>query len=1290
VVSDANLILGLGTLARSIVAMAFLANATPSACDVLQILQFLLFSLNASPAPTTRTDPHSTRLAFSAPCFARPSLTYSFASESCLTRLALEVDSRTTATVVMHASAFDMMTIRRLSIGSGYKYLLKTIAVGDGPERIDKSDLVRYYSDSGTPPGVFLGAGLVGLNNGLGVAVGHSVSAENLQRMLQDCADPITGEVLGRVPSAKAVGGFDLTFSPSKSVSVAWALADHETREVIYRCHQDAIEEVLAYAEREVFHTRTGQQGCVEEDIVGVVAASFTHFDSRDGDPQLHDHVVILNRVQAKNDGAWRTLDSRGLFASTVMLSEMHQGVLSDLLTAELGWDWEAHTRRSSTAPKWEVAGVSKRLMDEFSQRTTAIVGAKDRLIAQFEDDHGRAPTDVEVLKLRQTATLSTRRAKKGLGLGDLTEEWTARSTPYIDNEPMAWVHELGDRGVPAFTSAEFEDEILLDVANAALDVVSAKRPTFSRANVQAEVFRQMQGVHFTQPAERILTATRTTNLAIARALLITIPNLHHTPRFLLRTDGTSKFLRTGHWLYTTTTLLDAEARLLDAGQRLDGAVVSSATVAEVTERRLPGKTFKLSVDQALAVEQITTSGRALDLLVGPAGTGKSTAMAGLRAAWEAEHGAGSVTGLAPSAAAAQVLGDDMGIDTDNLAKWLYEHRQHGQRSRELEELREEVRLIERTGRVPSPRLLASIASREEALFRWILREGQLIVIDEASLASTFALDELTSAALDARAKVVLVGDGAQLSSVDAGGMFRTLVRDRGDDAPTLADVRRFNAAWEKEASLGIRNGTSSALGAYATHERIADGTRDDMLDALYDAWRADNERGLHSLMLASDSATVNELNARARAERIARGAVVDEGVDVAGAMTAGVNDLVVTRENNRRLTTETGWVKNGDVWTVSATHPDGSMTVTRVNGDGSVILPASYVAGNVELAYATTVHRAQGRTVDSAHAFVSPTTTREVLYVALTRGSEANHLYVDTHDDPDPDTGHDGLTEIPTALQVLTGVLHHEGADVSATDMIRQSQTQSIAALVAEYNTIVSMAEGPRWEEALSRSGLSDTELAQAKDSPAYAALLAQLRDAENRGFDIDTELPILVTGRSFDDADDVASVLHHRIDRYVTGVGYPSPPPNELVAGIFPRPGGTSDSDVTLALDDRADTIEQRGRELAMIAIESGDAWVQDFGDAPSASEHYERWVLEVAAGAAYLDRWAVDNPHTVLDNAAVGHEQEAQRSRVLSAVQRAYALTVAETAPARSAYIFPGEGPLEPPSQDFGLDL
>ncbi|MDH2903786.1 MAG: MobF family relaxase [Actinomycetota bacterium] len=1182
-----------------------------------------------------------------------------------------------------------MMTIRRLSIGAGYKYLLKSIAVGDGPEGTDRSDLVRYYSQSGTPPGVFLGAGLVGLDRGRGVTVGQSVTAENLQRMLQDCADPITGEVLGRAPNTKAVGGFDLTFSPSKSVSVAWALADRETRDVIYRCHQAAIAEVLRYGEREVFRTRSGQQGCVEEDIVGVVAASFTHFDSRDGDPQLHDHVVILNRVQATSDGAWRTLDSRGLFASAVMLSEMHQGILSDLLTAELGWDWTAHARRSSAAPKWEVAGVSKRLMDEFSQRTASIVSAKDRLIAQFEADHGRTPTDVEVLRLRQTATLATRRTKMGRSLGDLSEEWTVRSAPYLDDEPMAWVHELGDKDVPAFTSAQFEDAILLDVANAALDVVSAKRPTFSRANVHAEVFRQMQGVRFTLPAERVLTATRATDLAVAQALLTTTPNLHHTPRYLRRPDGTSKFVRTGHFLYTTTTLLDAEARLLDAGQRLDAAVVSTATVSEVTKQRLPGRTFKLSIDQARCVEQITTSGRVLDLLVGPAGTGKSTTMAGLRAAWELEHGAGSVIGLAPSAAAAEVLGDDMGIDTDNLAKWLYEHRQHGQRTRELSELREKVRLLEREGRYLSPGMRAGITRREEALARWSLRTNQLVVVDEASLASTFVLDELTSAALDAKAKVVLVGDGAQLSSVEAGGMFRTLVRDH-KDAPALSDVRRFKSAWEKEASLDIRDGRSAALVTYATHGRIKDGTRDEMLDALYEAWKEDSSCGLHSLMLASDTATVNELNARARGERIASVAVVEEGVEVAGAMTAGVNDLVVTRENNRRLVVETGWVKNGDVWTVAATHSDGSMTVTRVNGHGAVTLPATYVAEHVELAYATTAHRAQGRTVDTAHAFVSPTTTREVLYVALTRGSGSNHLYVDTHYDPDPSTGHDELTEIPSAIEVLAGVLRHEGADVSATDMIRRSQTQSIAALVAEYDTIVAMADGPRWDEILSESGLSEVEFAQAKASPAYGALLAQLRDAENRGFDVDVELPMLVTGRSFEDAEDIANVLHHRVDRYVAGVGYPSPRASDLVAGIFPRPSGIVDLDVTLALDDRADAIERRARELATIAIERGDVWVNDFGDAPETAQLYERWALEVATGAAFLNRWGIENPNTIVNADSVNYEQEVQHNRVLSAAQVASALAVTDAAPTPRAYMPSGNDVIESTRQDFGPHL
>jgi hypothetical protein len=142
--------------------------------------------------------------------------------------------------------------------------------------------------------------------------------------------------------------------------------------------------------------------------------------------------------------------------------------------------------------------------------------------------------------------------------------------------------------------------------------------------------------------------------------------------------------------------------------------------------------------------------------------------------------------------------------------------------------------------------------------------------------------------------------------------------------------------------------------------------------------------------------------------------------------------------------------------------------------------------------------------------------------------------------------------------------------------------------------------------------------------------------------------------------------------------------------VTGLFPRPTGIVDPDVVSALSDRADAIEQRARRLAEIAIEHGDAWVQEFGDAPKAAELYEQWVLEVSTGAAYLDRWGIDNPDTIVDGTTVSHEQETQRSRVQSAVQRAYALTVAETAPAKAVYVSSGDGLLEPPNHDFGLDL
>ena len=337
-----------------------------------------------------------------------------------------------------------------------------------------------------------------------------------------------------------------------------------------------------------------------------------------------------------------------------------------------------------------------------------------------------------------------------------------------------------------------------------------------------------------------------------------------------------------------------------------------------------PGAGHVLAAEQATAVAAIITSGRCLDVLVGPAGTGKSTTMATVRAAWEADHGVGSVVGLAPSAAAAEVLADAVGVPTENTAKWIAENQRTPERRTALEGYAAQL-----AGAYPSlaTRRLEERAKAEYAAYRrWSLARGQLVIVDEASLAATKDLDHITAHARQVGAKVLLVGDWAQLSPVQAGGAFKLLADDRGPDAPTLHDVHRFAHEWERDASLQLRLGNPDIADTYLAHERVESGAREDMLDLLFDAWRTDTKAGRSSLMLAADTQTVADLNTRARAHRIGTGQVTADGVRIADGTTAGVGDVIVTRLNQRALTTGRGWVKNGDDWIVRQVRDDGSL----------------------------------------------------------------------------------------------------------------------------------------------------------------------------------------------------------------------------------------------------------------------------------------------------------------------------------------------------------------------------
>jgi len=1155
-----------------------------------------------------------------------------------------------------------VISIRRVSLGGGYRYLMDSVAVGDGnPER---SGLSRYYAASGTPPGVFLGAGLADLAGGKGVEAGSEVSEEHLQRMLAGLADPITGQPVGGTPRAPKggvpVAGFDLTFSPPKSVSTAWALADEGTKAVIHACHRQAIEITLAWAETHVFHSRSGTNGIAEEDLGGIIATAFTHWSSRADDPQLHDHVVVWNRARSLSDGRWRTLDSRAVFKATTTLAELHHGVLSDLLTAHLGVGWEPRSRRHSPRPRYEITGVPETLMAEFSQRAGQIAACHDDQLRAFRTAHGRSPTPVEAMRLRHQATLSTRPAKTHASLAELTATWRARADRHVPaTAQTAWVSSLAGRNdLPLLRADDLAGPILDDAAATVLDTVAEVHATFSRMNLQAEAHRILHGVRFATPEQRIAVAETITDLATQRAVTLTPPSELHVPARYRRPDGTSRLHPQTRIVYTTQTLLDAEARLLDAGRDRSAPTVAIGTVAALCERPLPGRPHPLSVDQAVAVEAIATSGRSVDLLVGPAGTGKSTTMAGLRHAWETDHGPRSVLGLAPSAAAAEVLADELGIDTDNTAKWLTEWR----RLPQLAATR--AGLTQRLGRA-DPRsagaatLRRAVTELDTAIDARRLHPGQLVILDEASLAGTFALDELVTAARTAGAKVVLVGDPHQLSAVDAGGAFDLLVRDRGDLAPRLSEIRRFHHSWEKVASVQLRAGNPASIDTYQTHGRLAGGTRDEILDRLYTAWLTDTDHGLTSLMIAADTATVTQLNARARADRITAGAVHPDGLRVADGQTAGVGDQVITRHNNRLLTTGRRWVKNGDRWTVTATHPDGSMAVRRLDGHGEVVLPADYVTDHLELGYATTAHRAQGRTVDTAHAYITPTTTREVLYVAATRGRHTNHLYIDTAWDPDPTTSHPQPGNTPTLEDVLTAVLGREGADLSAHETRRrhQAHAESIATLAAEYQTLATTALEDRYDQLLQRCALTTDQLDAIRTSPAHGALLAALRDAEAAGLDLDTALPDLVAGRTLAGIDDPAATLHDRIDTWTATTAPDHPAATALILGLLPRATHITDPDLQAALAEREAAITARAYRLVLDGLASRAPWLQQLGVPPTDPTSRRRWLTAAATVAAYRDRWGMTNdPRPLGGEPGASVEQASQHRRARAAVDQA----------------------------------
>ena len=214
-------------------------------------------------------------------------------------------------------------------------------------------------------------------------------------------------------PRTNAVAGYDLTFSPVKSVATLWAVADKPVAAAIERAHQMAVRDALAYIEAKALFTREGTNGVRQVETRGLIATAFTHRDSRAGDPDLHTHVAVANKVQTRKDGRWLAIDGRLIFKANVAASETYNTRLEHHLRKALGVRFaEVPNADSRKRPVREIVGVDPTLNEHWSSRRASIQARLKVLAKDFQATHGRPPSPIESIQLAQQATLETRQAK--------------------------------------------------------------------------------------------------------------------------------------------------------------------------------------------------------------------------------------------------------------------------------------------------------------------------------------------------------------------------------------------------------------------------------------------------------------------------------------------------------------------------------------------------------------------------------------------------------------------------------------------------------------------------------------------------------------------------------------------------------------------------------------------------------------------------------------------------------------------------------------------------------------
>jgi conjugative relaxase-like TrwC/TraI family protein len=451
---------------------------------------------------------------------------------------------------------------------------------------------------------------------------------------------------------------------------------------------------------------------------------------------------------------------------------------------------------------------------------------------------------------------------------------------------------------------------------------------------------------------------------------------------------------REGSQRFTLSEFLAEEAALLE----LVDAADPRAPMWIRDDKHAQG----LSADQARAVRSIAETEHLVCPLSAPAGAGKTTSMRALRTLAKQHHGT-KVIVIAPTGRAVDVAVREGAGDTGyTVAK-----------------------------------ALTSLQDGSLTLDR-----SDLVVVDEAAMIGTLHLHQLLAATTAANCKTVLVGDAHQLAPVKArGGMFAQLCTDL-PWTQRLSEVWRMHDPQERSASLALRDGgpapTRRAINWYRNHDRLHTGDQIAMATDALDAYRADIAAGKDALLLTDTVEMADALNRRIHDHTITPDA---ETITAGRGHRIADGDVIISRRNDagirvhdaRDMKIQVDPVRNGQRWTVFAVDPANDRIAARRLNDGArAVFSGDYLHTHITHGYAVTVHSAQGVTADTTHAVLGETTSRNLLYVALTRGREANHVYLhekqagegdhEHHEDPGTYTLRRGTDH--EAAQLVRGIL--------------------------------------------------------------------------------------------------------------------------------------------------------------------------------------------------------------------------------------------------------------------------